>query len=473
MKKFFEKHDLFKIIGIFLLISVILTWVCSASYYKDGSLITDEITRVGLFDIASYSFLGFYYFPAMGVFLFMVGGFYMFLGSTDAYQELTRKIAERFKGKEKLFVAITMLIFGLLATVVNELFLLAALIPFAISILSKLNVDKVTGVSATIGGVLVGVLGSLYSPKIGGFLFESFPELTYGYELLSLIILFVIAYVLLAYFTISRMSKISKNDKTELLVDPFAKEVPKSSKKSAKVSNVTTLPIAIILFILFAILILAYISWDKVFGVTVFTDAFNWVNTATIADTPIFSYILGGFNEFGNWDLFGSICMMLLAILLVKVVYHISFDDVIESVGNGFKKIGKTVLLVTLTYVVLEISVLFPTIPSIVDWIMGLGANIITLVISGIVTAIFTVDFQFTSQVVGNFFATFENMNVAALALQASYGLTAFIAPTSAILVLGLSMLDVKYVDWFKHIWKYVVAMLVVVLIILAILMYV
>ncbi len=30
MKKFFEKHDLFKLVGIFVLIAVLLTWFVSS-----------------------------------------------------------------------------------------------------------------------------------------------------------------------------------------------------------------------------------------------------------------------------------------------------------------------------------------------------------------------------------------------------------------------------------------------------------
>ena len=135
MKKFFEKHDLFKLAGIFMLISVLLTWLCSMAYYQDGTLITDAITRAGVFDLVTYALLGMYYFTAMFIFIFVVSGFYKFLGTTDAYQKLTLNIADFFakNGHEKVFVAISMLLFALLASVVNEFFVLFALIPFFIS----------------------------------------------------------------------------------------------------------------------------------------------------------------------------------------------------------------------------------------------------------------------------------------------------------------------------------------------------
>ena len=164
---------------------------------------------------------------------------------------------------------------------------------------------------------------------------------------------------------------------------------------------------------------------------------------------------------------------MILIYLIIKIVYHIPFDQIIESFGEGFKKISKTVVVLLLVYATLEFTVIYPTIPGLVDQIMGFGTNIFTMFISGALTSLFTVDFQYTANLIGSLFNTFENTNVAALALQTSYGVVGFIAPTSAILMLGLSLLNIKYSEWFKHIWKYVVALVVVVLIILAILTYV
>ena len=89
MKKFFEKHDLFKLSGLFLLIAVILTWLVSTNSYQGGVLYSEEMTRVGLFDISTYSLLGFYYFTVIFMFIFIVAGFYKFLGSTEAYNRLT------------------------------------------------------------------------------------------------------------------------------------------------------------------------------------------------------------------------------------------------------------------------------------------------------------------------------------------------------------------------------------------------
>ena len=96
-----------------------------------------------------------------------------------------------------------------------------------------------------------------------------------------------------------------------------------------------------------------------------------------------------------------------------------------------------------------------------------------TLFAGGALTSIFAVDFQFVVGLIGSLFATFENAQISALILQAAYGFVGFIAPTSAVLMLGLSMLDIKFKDYFKGIWKFLLALLIVIFVVIAILMYV
>ena len=54
MKKFAEKHDLVKIAGIMVLISVLLTWVIPQGYFSGAELTSNDITRVGIFDFFTH-----------------------------------------------------------------------------------------------------------------------------------------------------------------------------------------------------------------------------------------------------------------------------------------------------------------------------------------------------------------------------------------------------------------------------------
>ena len=54
---------------------------------------------------------------------------------------------------------------------------------------------------------------------------------------------------------------------------------------------------------------------------------------------------------------------------------------------------------------------------------------------------------------------------VLAVLTQGVYGVTMFVAPTSAILVLGLSYLNIPYIEWIKKTWKLVLILFAIVLI--------
>ena len=60
----------------------------------------------------------------------------------------------------------------------------------------------------------------------------------------------------------------------------------------------------------------------------------------------------------------------------------------------------------------------------------------------------------------------------ATLMLNSSFGTLAAILPTSFIIMIGLSALDISYKSWVKYIWKFVLSMLVVIVLIICIMVY-
>lgn len=483
MKKFFEKHDLFKLVGICLLVVVAFTWFLKQGDFATGKFAVDTaLNRIGLFDVVTYGCTVIDIYFVNIVFVFAVAGFYKFLGSLSAYRELTNRIASAFKGKEKIFVAISILVFACLAGLLNEYFVLIALVPFMISILSNLKVDKVTGVAATFGGIMIGLLGSTYSNVSAVFVNAQVNNgkglgLGYANELMGTLILFAIAYILLTYLTFARMNAVSKKKDVAFLDDPFVTVVEeKTSKKKKDSKGVSILPIAIILGVLFLNLVLGFISWTGAFNIATFSDMFKTISEATLfgGDVQYVSVILGSvLRAFGEWDLITFIALMLMAALIIKIVYHVPFDKMIEEFGEGAKKITGSVVILIMLYSVLLFSINFMTFTHIVKIITNAGNNIFTIFSSGLVTGVFANDFLYAANTLATFVTGFKDPAVAGLALQAASGLVAFVAPTSIALMFGLSMLDVKYKDWFKYIWKFALAMLVVILIVLAILVYV
>ena len=468
MKKFWEKHDLVKLSGLMVLITVLMTWVFPKGYYQ-GELVVEEITRVGIFDFFTYGLLGMYYFTVLVTFMFVLGGFYQVLSKTGGYQKLTESIAKKFNGKEIIFVVSVSFVIAALTAIMNEYFVLLAFLPFIITILSKMKLDKITGFVTTFGSVLIGILGTVYSSKIVGQSIYQLEQagITVGFNdyLWVKLVIFAVAFIAFSVFNVLHVSKTLKAKKADEIEDLFVtEEVNKKNK---------VWPIALIFGLFALVTIMAYLPWEELFNVTFFKDLVVKMNEAEVFGSPIWSYIFGSVSEFGAWDVFGVQVVMLITTLIVKWVYKISTNDFITAYGEGLKRVGKLVVLLLMAYLVLEFAVMYPVIPVITDWLMNLskGFNVFIGVIAGLFTSLFSVEYQYGFNLVGAALAT----NYAAAAkqitilFQATYGLASLFVPSSVILLMGLSYLGISYKEWFKYIWKFLLIMFAVIVILMLI----
>ena len=470
MKKKENKHNLVKVAGIMVLITVLLTWLIPQGVYQGSSLNVTEITRVGLFDFFTYGLLGMYYFTVLVTFIFVLGAFYQVLSRTKGYQDLTSKIAEKFNGKEIIFVLCTSFVLAVITAITNEYIVVLSVVPFFITILSKMKLDKITAFVTTFGAILVGILGSVYSAKIVGINVQ-YLGTEYNALLWVKILTFALAYLAFNTFTVLHLFSAKNNKKNEAVADLF--ETKETNEKSRSASWA----IAVVLGIFALVTLLAYLPWEEVFKVTWFSDALKSITEAKVFGSPVFGYILGKVNAFGSWDIFGVQIVMLISILIIKIVDKMSFDEVCEAFGEGFKKVSKLVVIMLLCYLVLEFAVMFPVIPTIVDWFLGLfgkASEKLVLVfssITGLFTSMFTVEYQYTYSLIGTYLTNAHSAftNQIAYMLQATYGLASMFSPASAILFVGLSYLGITYKEWMKYIWKFLLVMLVVIIVLMII----
>ena len=460
MKKFFEKHDLVKLSGIVLLLAVILTWVIKQGSFQYGEMSVNEISRVGFSAFAQYSMLGIYYFTVLVTFLFVLGGFYQVLSKTAGYQALIKGIVKKLKGHEILFVGIISLLIAAWACLANEYLPLFVLIPFIITILNRLKVDKVAAFSTTFGAILVGIIGSVYSSKVAGVFTGAFVD---SYLWVK-IILFAVSYILLTLFTILRMKK-AKNQEENY--DLFEIDTVKSEKK-----NPVVWPYIVGLVLITVTVLLAYLPWST-WKVEAFSKATTWVNELSIAGIPLISYIFGDFEAFGTWNMFSVQYVLIFATLLIHWFGRISLNDVLTSIGEGMKKMGKTVIVMLIVYAILLFSLFYPTVPTIVDWIAtrSSGFNVLLAGINTIIASIFSIEPTYLISLAGTYYASTyaSNVDILAIIFQSIFGLMSFFIPSSAVLMLGLSYTGTSYREWMKHIWKFLLAMLLIVIIIIAV----
>ncbi len=454
MKNFFKKHDLLKITGILVLLTVFLTWLIPQGYHTGTDFVTTEVTRVGLFDFLTYGLLGTYYFPAMIVYIFILGGFYQVLSKTKGYQNLTLYIAKKFKGIEVIFILAVSFLIAALTSVINDYFVVVTFIPFLLSIMAKMKLPKITGFATTFGSLFIGFIGSIYNAQIIGENVSQF-QLDYNDLIWYKLILFVIAFILFNLFNVKYLKEKNGKKETEVVKDLFkSKTVSKSDK---------TWPISVIVSLFLVVGIIAYLPWENLFNITFFKDVVTSIKEFEIFDKPLLSYLLGNVEVFGKWELFDLSVLMLITTIVVKFTSKIKLDDYLTAFGEGFVKVSKFVVLTLLAYFIVEISFMYPVVPTINNWIMTRASefNAAFATVSGLITGLFSSEYQYYIMLFGSQvnYAYSSVIKQATILMQSTYGVMSLITPASALLLVGLSYLEISYKDWFKYIWRFLIIM--------------
>lgn len=234
-------------------------------------------------------------------------------------------------------------------------------------------------------------------------------------------------------------------------------------------------PFSLMFILFFVLLVLAYLPWVNGFGVNAFTDATKAVSEFELFGFPIFGKLLGTVNSFGNWTVVDMLLPMALIILFLALVYKVKVQDVLDGALAGIKKALPLGLIVVLLYACLVIVtyhpfqlVIYKTLLGVIDKFGVVGALMSSLV--AMLASIFNVDPSYAFQSVLIYLASVVTDNtvypVIGVIFQAMYGFTMLFAPTSVILMVVLSYLDIPYTKWIKTIWKLLFEVLVVLLIV-------
>ena len=292
-------------------------------------------------------------------------------------------------------------------------------------------------------------------------------------------------------------------------------------------------PIVLSIFVMFVVLVLAFIPWESAFGSTAFTTATEkvtsleitaWsglliglliviacsflgknkrksliigictyvlltivaflsvygfhmskVKTFLIDKINIFGVFFGTINSFGSWTITDLIPLLVVVTLFLCLVYKVKFDDVVGGFVEGCKKAFVPALVTVLIYTVLVLVTYHPFQAMIYKFVLGWTTkfNVFTTSIVAILASTLNADPLYSAQSVLPYFTSVftdvTNYSKVFVLFQSMYGLTMLVAPTSLILMIVLSYLRIPFGEWFKSVWKLVLALLILVLFILII----
>lgn len=473
MKKFFEKHDLVKMILIAIVFTLVLTWIIPSGVYQ-GETVAGTMQRTGISDIFLGGMMSVSFFLQQMLYVVIVGAFYGILTRIDGYKKLVGDLAKKMKGHEVIFVLIISLLIAGFTSITTNMFVLFLFIPFIISIIRKMNLDDITSYAVTFGSMLIGVLGATYGTEgLLSFInyLKYYTTATIDVEIMVRAGILLLAFILFNFFNFTHVKKVlSKKENKEENQDLFVVEEPKQKKTK-------TWPVEIGFGVLFILMILGFIDWQTNFEISIFNDFHTWLTGLAIGDYTIFAYILGAnAAAFGSWQLYHIITIMALVLIILAFIYRVSFDTMIEGIEDGVKKVLKLVGIMSLVFVVFVFMYWSPIVPTIVSWINGLaeGFNPYLSALSASIATLFHADFGYTGYALGNLLASYEgdSFNIAFVIYTTMNGLISMIAPTSILTMLGLSYCNIPYKKWFSYIWKFILGMLICLLVIFTLLAY-
>lgn len=471
--RYMKKYNLLKVLGITFLIAVLLTWVIPAGQFTEGVFTLKSPVPLGIIDLFRTPLNTFANFIHYAMTFLAIGGLYGVMNKTGVYSIIVDKIVKKFKDKKQTFVIFTTILFIVLSSLVGLNFLFFALVPFFATVLLLLGYNKITALTSTVGAMLVGGLGATYSNSINTSL-KYFFSINIHSEMITRIIFLIIISVLFVIFILNSANEEEQNDDKKEKIN-----IPLYTKNIKKDRN--PMPLIIVCAFAFLLLLVAMFDWSYAFDIKMFRNMHESIMGVKSNGYPIVSNLIGAVNALGNWSIYDLTIILTMLSLVLAWVYSLGIKDTVDSFIEGAKEMLPVAMYVTMANILFSLlyfgqsgNDMFTTIANTLLTITK-SLNLITMSLTSIIGGIFYSDFIQFSGVLASLSSSIYNNSILypkiALILQFMHGLVMFVAPTSMLLVAGLSYFKVSYKEWLQYIWKYLLKALLIAFVVLIVIM--
>ena len=441
-----KKYNIFKVLSIVLVLTMITSYFVPATTIGYGSVSKGTAIPYGFADTFMNSITAVSAFASTFLFIISVAILYMILKTTDKYDAIVNNVAYKFQNKKNLFVVLTVLIFGLLTTITGELFSMIVFVPFVINVLEKLGYNKASQVAVTIGSIILGFSGTMYTFYANQMLSTTFED-----NLIYKILISIISLISLLVF---------------VLIFNKPEKVSVSKEKVNK-----TLPVKIIMGIIGLFVILGFTSWSTYFKFTGFDDFLETIKDAKLFKVSVFDALIGQMAQpFGSFQLYNLTVLILFSTVVISLIYRIKIDNIFEAVAKGIRKALPYTVIALIAYTILVNSyqVFYSIAISLVAKV-HLNNIVYTSIVSSVILPDASYATQFALTVLSTIKGASNNSLLIQIVFQTIYSLALLVSPTSIILLLALRFNNISYKSWIKYIYKFFVIVFIIDLIILSI----
>ncbi len=237
-----KKHNIVKVVLITILVFLLLSWIFPAAYYS-GKYIDQGRVQMGLSELFNYPMTTVSYFGHYAIFIILVGGFYGILYKIPAYRTFLDKVASKFEGKEKVFLAIISVLFAFGVSIAGLQVGFIFFVPFVVSLILLLGYDKIVAAMVVVGSMAVGLLGSTYSVTNLNLL-TNLLSLKIDYQIGVRFVILLVGLVLLLFnlfmYIKNTMGTIKVNKKEEKKSEPVIEKVEEEKDTKPKTTTKKT-----------------------------------------------------------------------------------------------------------------------------------------------------------------------------------------------------------------------------------------
>ncbi|MBR2130299.1 arginine:ornithine antiporter [Aerococcus viridans] len=482
--KKFKMPNSFTILMIITAIIAVLTWIVPAGQYDttaDGSFIAgtyytiDQVPQ-GIWQVLSAPFIGMIGNDLtqgaieISLFILVLGGFLNVVTQTGAIDAGINAVIQNNKNNMTRLIWILMFIFALggssYGMAEETIPFYALLIPLMVTV----GYDSLVAVAVILVGSGLGVLSSTVNPFATG-IASSMAGIGLGEGILPRVIMFVIMYIIGAFYVSRYASKVLEDPKNSLIYDQMDEQKEKFKVKEDLGDITSTQKSVLTLFILgFVIMIMGLIPWTDLSSNLTFFEDFHGM----IMGTPILGDLIGqSLLPFGSWYLSEITVLFFLMSIIIGFVAKIPEEKFINDFIDGTKDILSVALICAVARGIQVIMNDGQITATVLHWGELLLANLSSGIFIAI-TYIFYIPMSFlipsTSGLaaatmgimapLGNFAGVAESLIVTAY--QSAAGLVNLITPTSGVVMGALAIAGIELTTWWKFMAKLIAGVFLV-----------
>lgn len=487
-----KKNNLFKAVGIVILFYILMSWIVPIVYSIGGwkAEVSNQIGFISIINVVLETFSGF---GSVILYVILVGAFYGVLKATGAYDKLIDFLSERSNGKEKVTLITTIVLMAIISSISGLDLGLLIVFPLLMGLIVKIGYDKMVALSATVGATIIGMYGATFAGTLYG-ANNTILKLDKYDQIIPKVVLFVagltalIVFVLL-YIKNKELVKSTTNTKNvvkeEKISAKKSEKVKKNSSKTRKnvkpkkvertkkeTKECGAIPALVVIVNLLVVFILGTTNWGGIFKSNWFETAHNSWTGVKVGGFEILNKLFGGVDAFGSWfapTRFQTYSLLLIiAMVAIVIIYRTSIEEAFEGFVDGIRSFVVPTILTILACSVFVLVYYNPFISPVTTALLKATTdfNVALTGIYTIINSVFYVDYYYLAYaVLASLTTVFDDssiLSVVSVMFANLYSLVMLVAPTSVILLISLSISDVKYTDWIKFIWKLAVALFVI-----------